>query len=100
MSASTEELAALAARLGGQRVWVVGDLMLDEYLRGTAERISPEAPVPVVTVSSRERRPGGAANVALQLAALGAAVIAAASWPLPQTSPTAIAQPSPALNTS
>jgi D-beta-D-heptose 7-phosphate kinase/D-beta-D-heptose 1-phosphate adenosyltransferase len=74
MSSRAEALAALAARLGGQRVWVVGDLMLDEYLRGAAERISPEAPVPVVTISSRQRRPGGAANVALQLAALGAVV--------------------------
>jgi D-beta-D-heptose 7-phosphate kinase / D-beta-D-heptose 1-phosphate adenosyltransferase len=74
MSSRAAELATLAARLAGHRVWVVGDLMLDEYLRGTAERISPEAPVPVVKIDSRVRRPGGAANVALQLAALGAQV--------------------------
>lgn len=55
------------------RVLVVGDVMLDQYWHGKAERISPEAPVPVVRVSGNEDRPGGAANVALNLAALGAA---------------------------
>lgn len=55
------------------RVLVVGDVMLDRYWHGKAERISPEAPVPVVKVSSNEDRPGGAANVALNIAALGAA---------------------------
>ncbi|RMG71392.1 MAG: D-glycero-beta-D-manno-heptose-7-phosphate kinase, partial [Bacteroidetes bacterium] len=45
--------------------------MLDRYLWGKVERISPEAPVPVVDVNSEENRPGGAANVALNLAALG-----------------------------
>jgi len=69
-----EALAATVGRFAGRRVWVVGDLMLDEYLRGRVERISPEAPVPVVHVSGRERRPGGAANVAHQLARLGAKV--------------------------
>jgi D-beta-D-heptose 7-phosphate kinase/D-beta-D-heptose 1-phosphate adenosyltransferase len=53
------------------RVLVAGDLMLDRYWSGPARRISPEAPVPVVHVSAREDRPGGAANVALNLAALG-----------------------------
>jgi len=69
-----EVLAATVGRFAGRSVWVVGDLMVDEYLRGRVERISPEAPVPVVAVSDRERRPGGAANVAKQLARLGAAV--------------------------
>jgi D-beta-D-heptose 7-phosphate kinase/D-beta-D-heptose 1-phosphate adenosyltransferase len=69
-----EVLAATVGRFPGRRVWVVGDLMVDEYLRGRVERISPEAPVPVVAVSGRERRPGGAANVAHQLARLGAEV--------------------------
>ncbi len=55
------------------RVLVVGDVMLDRYWHGKAARISPEAPVPVVKVSSREDRPGGAGNVALNAAALGAA---------------------------
>jgi D-beta-D-heptose 7-phosphate kinase/D-beta-D-heptose 1-phosphate adenosyltransferase len=69
-----EVLAATVGRFAERRAWVVGDLMLDEYLRGRVERISPEAPVPVVTVTGRERRPGGAANVAHQLARLGARV--------------------------
>lgn len=54
------------------RVLVAGDAMLDEYLFGDAARISPEAPVPVVRSSAMDRRPGGAANVALNLAVLGA----------------------------
>jgi D-beta-D-heptose 7-phosphate kinase / D-beta-D-heptose 1-phosphate adenosyltransferase len=57
------------------RVLVVGDVMLDRYWHGRATRISPEAPVPVVKVSGREDRPGGAGNVALNAAALGAAAI-------------------------
>ena len=52
---------------------VVGDVMLDRYWHGKASRISPEAPVPVVKVSGNDDRPGGAANVALNIAALGAA---------------------------
>lgn len=55
------------------RVLVVGDVMLDRYWHGSATRISPEAPVPVVKVGSTEDRPGGAGNVALNIAALGAA---------------------------
>lgn len=53
---------------------VVGDIMLDSYWFGAASRISPEAPVPVVHVNRKESRPGGAANVALNLASLGAKV--------------------------
>ena len=53
------------------RVLVVGDLMIDRYLSGTVERISPEAPVPVLRYRQTEDRPGGAANVALNLHALG-----------------------------
>ena len=56
----------------GRRVVVLGDLMLDAYLLGETRRISPEAPVPVVEVTERSERPGGAANTALNLAALGA----------------------------
>lgn len=55
------------------RVLVAGDVMLDRYWHGATARISPEAPVPVVKVEGREDRPGGAANVALNLAALGSA---------------------------
>lgn len=65
-------LLAALDRYPGLNVWVVGDLMLDEYVRGTVERISPEAPVPVVRVRDTEHRLGGAANVARQAAALGA----------------------------
>ncbi|AYC34550.1 bifunctional D-glycero-beta-D-manno-heptose-7-phosphate kinase/D-glycero-beta-D-manno-heptose 1-phosphate adenylyltransferase HldE [Pseudomonas cavernae] len=53
-------------------VLVVGDVMLDRYWHGSTSRISPEAPVPVVRVDQIEDRPGGAANVALNIAALGA----------------------------
>lgn len=56
------------------RLLVVGDVMLDRYWHGGTSRISPEAPVPVVTVGEAEDRPGGAANVALNIAALGANV--------------------------
>ncbi|MGN2624673.1 bifunctional D-glycero-beta-D-manno-heptose-7-phosphate kinase/D-glycero-beta-D-manno-heptose 1-phosphate adenylyltransferase HldE [Stutzerimonas balearica] len=55
-------------------VLVVGDVMLDRYWHGATSRISPEAPVPVVKVEQIEDRPGGAANVALNIAALGAPV--------------------------
>ncbi|MDZ4261084.1 MAG: bifunctional D-glycero-beta-D-manno-heptose-7-phosphate kinase/D-glycero-beta-D-manno-heptose 1-phosphate adenylyltransferase HldE [Pseudomonadota bacterium] len=53
------------------RVLVVGDLMLDRYWYGSTSRISPEAPVPVVHVGESEERPGGAGNVALNIASLG-----------------------------
>ena len=54
-------------------VLVAGDVMLDQYWLGGTKRISPEAPVPVVHVSHDEERPGGAANVAVNLASLGSA---------------------------
>lgn len=54
------------------RVLVVGDVMLDRYWHGSTSRVSPEAPVPVVNVGEEEERAGGAANVALNVAALGA----------------------------
>ncbi|MCW5908865.1 MAG: carbohydrate kinase [Chitinophagales bacterium] len=53
-------------------VLIVGDVMVDFYLFGEVNRISPEAPVPVVEILTKEARPGGAANVALNIAALGA----------------------------
>ncbi len=59
----------------GKRAAVIGDLMLDEYVFGAATRISPEAPVMVVRQSGTRNVPGGAANVALNLAALGAEVV-------------------------
>lgn len=65
------ELLALAPSL---RILVVGDLMLDRTLHGTAERLSPEAPVPIIKGSHETLAPGGAANVAANLAGLGAQV--------------------------
>lgn len=62
-------------RFRGLRVLVIGDAMLDSYLEGTAARICSEAPVPVVRKLAEERVPGGAANVAANLAALGAEVL-------------------------
>ncbi len=62
----------LLARFSALRVTVVGDVMLDRYLFGDIERISPEAPVPVVHVTGRRHAPGGAANVAANVAAAGA----------------------------
>ena len=55
----------------GLKALVAGDVMLDRYWHGDTARISPEAPVPIVRVDSREERPGGAGNVAVNLAALG-----------------------------
>lgn len=55
------------------KLLVIGDVMLDRYWHGAASRISPEAPVPVVQVGNQEDRPGGAGNVALNIAALGSA---------------------------
>lgn len=56
---------------------IVGDVMVDAYLWGDAERISPEAPVPVISVTRKEQRPGGAANVALNIRSLGGNVAVA-----------------------
>ena len=67
--------AELKSRLRKARVLVVGDAMLDRYLFGEVERISPEAPVPVVRVTKEEHRLGGAANVALNVKALGPGVM-------------------------
>jgi rfaE bifunctional protein kinase chain/domain len=65
-------VANLKERLRNARVLVVGDAMLDRYLFGDVERISPEAPVPVVRVTREEARLGGAANVALNIKSVGA----------------------------
>jgi D-beta-D-heptose 7-phosphate kinase/D-beta-D-heptose 1-phosphate adenosyltransferase len=68
-----QHLRAVIERLRGCRVLVVGDVMLDEYLRGDVSRISPEAPVPVLEVRAHDWRLGGAANAAANLQALGGA---------------------------
>jgi rfaE bifunctional protein kinase chain/domain len=69
---SRERLASLLGSARGHRIAIVGDAMLDVYLRGDVDRISPEAPVPVVRVRDRKLALGGAANVAQNVAALGA----------------------------
>jgi D-beta-D-heptose 7-phosphate kinase/D-beta-D-heptose 1-phosphate adenosyltransferase len=67
-----ERLIDLFARMKDRRIVVIGDAMLDVYLAGDADRLSPEAPVPVVTVRARRTALGGAANVAANVAATGA----------------------------
>lgn len=69
-----EELIKIFKNTAQLHVVVVGDVMLDNYWWGEVERISPEAPVPVVMLKKRESRMGGAANVALNCSALGAKV--------------------------
>ena len=69
-----EELQGIFERMKDLHIVVVGDVMLDNYWWGHAERMSPEAPVPVVTIDRRESRLGGAANVAMNCRALGARV--------------------------
>jgi len=70
----TEAIQDLFSKFDSLHVVVVGDVMLDKYWWGDIERISPEAPVPIVSLHHEESRLGGAANVALNLKALGAKV--------------------------
>ena len=56
----------------GLKALIVGDVMVDSYIWGKVERISPEAPVPVISITNKEIRLGGAANVAKNIASLGA----------------------------
>ena len=69
-----ERFQEITSKFSDKKVLVIGDLMLDTYLWGHTERISPEAPVPVILVNKIEHNPGGAANVALNLASLGCEV--------------------------
>jgi D-beta-D-heptose 7-phosphate kinase/D-beta-D-heptose 1-phosphate adenosyltransferase len=73
LSLKRERLLALLSAAATKRIAVVGDAMLDVYLRGDVERISPEAPVPVVRVKERRYALGGAANVVQNVRGLGAA---------------------------
>jgi len=66
---------ALFDKIAGLKVLVIGDVMVDSYIWGKVSRISPEAPVPVVLAEKKEKRLGGAANVALNVQALGATPI-------------------------
>jgi D-beta-D-heptose 7-phosphate kinase/D-beta-D-heptose 1-phosphate adenosyltransferase len=72
MSISPRQLTPLLRKITGLRVLVIGDLMLDRYIWGDATRISPEAPVPVIDIHRESWTAGGAGNVALNIASLGA----------------------------
>ncbi|MEI6564304.1 MAG: PfkB family carbohydrate kinase [bacterium] len=72
-----ERVRKLAKKFAHQRILVVGDLMLDKYIHGSVERISPEAPVPVVRVGRERQVPGGAANVASNVCAFGGQAVIA-----------------------
>src|SRR3954468_18756501 len=67
-------LIELVERLAGRKVALIGDLMLDKYVYGDAERLSPDAPVPVLQFRKEDARLGGAGRVAADLATLGASV--------------------------
>jgi D-beta-D-heptose 7-phosphate kinase/D-beta-D-heptose 1-phosphate adenosyltransferase len=73
-------LNLLEGGFGQLKVLVIGDIMLDRYIHGDVERISPEAPVPVLRHARRYERAGGAANVAMNLAGLGCQTILAGFW--------------------
>ena len=72
---STESISRLFSEFDNLKALVIGDVMVDSYIWGDVNRVSPEAPVPIVEVSKRENRLGGAANVGLNLKALGATPI-------------------------
>jgi len=72
---STESISKIFSEFSNLNALVIGDVMLDSYIWGNVNRISPEAPVPIVEVKKRENRLGGAANVGLNLKALGATPI-------------------------
>src|SRR5580693_2864117 len=72
---ATDKLIARVEAFGRARVLVLGDVMLDRYVYGAVERISPEAPVPVLKTDHERVVPGGAANVARNIAALQGRVV-------------------------
>ncbi len=75
MKTDNRKLTKIVAALRGRRIAVAGDFMLDRYVWGAAARLSPEDPVPVVDFMNDSQVPGGAGNVAANLAVLGAAVL-------------------------
>lgn len=75
MTEDNETFSSIMSNFEKLRILIVGDLMADKYVYGAAERLSPEAPVPVVTVKKEEYRLGGAANVAHNARQLGATVL-------------------------
>ncbi len=70
----SDNLAHILSTIGRPNILLVGDFMLDKYVWGEVKRISQEAPIPVINVTSEEVRPGGAGSVANNLAELGANV--------------------------
>lgn len=72
---NTTEVNQIFEKFSEMRAIVIGDAMVDTYLWGKVERLSPEAPVPIVSVTKREIRLGGAANVSRNLQTLGATPI-------------------------
>src|SRR5665647_1957648 len=72
---SDHDLADIVHRLADARVLVLGDIVLDRYVSGTAGRLSPEAPIPVLRPTRSRATLGGAANVALNVASLGGRAI-------------------------
>ena len=75
--ASKQTLQKTIAAFNRARIIVIGDIMLDHFIRGNVSRISPEAPVPVVSITAESLRLGGAANVVYNINALGGAVYGA-----------------------
>jgi len=75
MGSATDSAVEIVRGFRGRRVLVIGDVMLDSYLEGTAARLCSEGPVPVVRKTGEQRLPGGAANTAANLKALGADVL-------------------------
>lgn len=75
MEITEKRLDEILSRVSSSSIIVIGDIMLDEYLIGTVDRISPEAPVPVVDLQQQSFRLGGAANVAFNLSTLGVKVL-------------------------
>ncbi len=71
-----DNLLHIVSHLGSPKIMVIGDMMLDKYVWGEVKRISPEAPIPIVSVSSEDVRPGGAGSVVNNLQTLGAQVFA------------------------
>src|SRR5262245_45146069 len=74
MDGMTARLEALVRMLRPCRVAVIGDVMLDQYVKGRADRLSPEAPIQVLDVSDEYQMPGGAANVAMKVVGLESTV--------------------------
>src|SRR5690554_757246 len=79
MNLKTNELEELFSSFSKLNILIIGDVMVDAYYWGKVDRISPEAPVPIVSVDKKEARMGGAANVALNIQAMGATPILCAA---------------------